>query len=134
MGRWQEIDHTADLALHLWADDLRDLFVTAARGMFSLIVALDTIQPERATAIALEAPDVEILLVDWLNELLYLAEVEGVAFTFFEFEHLSATELQATVRGGPITDYLSYVKAATFHNLAVARTLEGYETEIVFDT
>ncbi len=134
MGRWREIDHTADLALHLWADDLRDLFVTAARGMFSLIVTPDAIRPERALVIALEAPDVETLLVDWLNELLYLTETEGVAFAFFEFAHLSATQLRATVRGGPITDYLNYVKAATFHNLIVNQTPEGYETEIVFDT
>lgn len=133
MGRWQEIDHTADLAVHLWGDDLRDLFATAARAMFSLIVAPGAVQPERTAAIALDAPDVETLLVDWLNELLYLSEAEGVAFTTFEFAHLSLTQLRATARGGPVAEYLDYVKAATFHNLAVTRTSEGYETEIVFD-
>ena len=134
MGRWQEIDHTADLALHIWADDLRDLFVTAARGMFSLIVPLDAIKPEHEATIELEALDVETLLVDWLNELLYLVEVQDIAFALVEIERVSATRLRATVCGCAVPEYLNYVKAATFHNLAVVETSEGYETEIVFDT
>lgn len=134
MGRWQEIDHTADLALHLWGDDLADLFVTAAQGMFTLIVSLDAVQPEQTTTIELEALDVETLLVDWLNELLYFVEVQDVVYALIEIEYVFATQLRATVRGSVVTDYLNYVKAATFHNLAVEQTTEGYETEIVFDT
>ncbi len=133
MGRWQEIDHTADLALHLWAVDLPDLFATAARGMFSLFVVADETQPETKT-LTLRALDVETLLIDWLNELLYLVEVEGLAFTTFEFAQLTPTQLQATLRGGPILEYTGYVKAATFHDLRVDATPAGFETEIVFDT
>ena len=134
MGRWQEIDHTADLALHLWADDLPDLFTTAARGMFSFIAALDTVKPACAVAVTLGALDVETLLIDWLNELLYWTEIAGMAFTVFEFERLTPTQLTATAHGGPVAEYLNYIKAATFHNLDVLATPEGYETEIVFDT
>lgn len=134
MGTWQEIDHTADLALRLQAQDLPDLFTTAARGMFSLIVELDAICITREVEIALEGLDIETLLVDWLNELLYLSEVEGVALLEFEFTRLSPFVLRAVARGGKITEYLSYVKAATFHNLQVSQTAQGYATEIVFDT
>ncbi len=134
MGHWQEIEHTADLALHLWADDLPDLFATAARGMFTFIAADDAAAPTRAAPVTLEALDVETLLIDWLNELLYWTEITGLAFTTFEFEHLTPTHLTATAYGRPITEYGKYVKAATFHNLIVLETPEGYETEIVFDT
>lgn len=134
MGHWQEIDHTADLALHVWADDLPDLFATAARGMFSLFTSLEALVLDRAVDVTLTALDVETLLVDWLNELLYLSEVEGTAFAEFDFTQMTSTALAATAHGGRISEYLSYVKAATFHNLAVVRTPDGYETEIVFDT
>ncbi|HOU15511.1 MAG TPA: archease [Anaerolineae bacterium] len=134
MGRWQEIEHTADLALHLWANDLPDLFATAARGMFTFIAADDGAAPTRAIPVTLEALDVETLLIDWLNELLYWTEIEGLIFTAFEFERLTPTHLTATAYGKPITEYGKYVKAATFHDLAVRATPEGYETEIVFDT
>jgi len=134
MGHWQEIEHTADLALHIWGTDLQDLFATAARGMFSLIADLPSISGNRMFELSLDALDAEMLLVDWLNELLYLNEREGVAFTTFLFAQLTPTQLQASVRGGPVTAYLNYIKAATFHNLAVVKTGTGYETEIVFDT
>lgn len=134
MGHWQEIEHTADLALHLWADDLPDLFTTAAQGMFAFIVTDSAAAPTRAVAVTLEAQDVETLLIDWLNELLYWADVAGLAFTTFDFTGLTPTRLSATAHGRPITAYAKYIKAATFHNLAVIKTSSGYETEIVFDT
>lgn len=133
MGHWQEIEHTADLALHLWAADLPDLFATAAQGMLALFVEVDDRQPETKT-LTLKALDVEMLLIDWLNELLYFVEVQGIAFAMFEFAELTPTALTATLHGGPVRAYTGYVKAATFHDLRVVATPEGYETEIVFDT
>lgn len=133
MGRWQEIEHTADLALHFWAADLPDLFATAAQGMFSLfVVPADRLSEIKV--LKLTALDVETLLVAWLNELLYLVEVEGLTYAAYTFAHLTPTQLEATLYGGPVLEYTGYVKAATFHDLAVVVTPEGYETEIVFDT
>ena len=134
MGHWQEIEHTADLALHLWADDLPDLFATAARGMLALFVEVDDAAQVETRDLTLTALDVETLLIDWLNELLYFVEVQGIAFIAFEFTDLTPTALTATLRGGPVLDYTGYVKAATFHDLRVLATPAGYETEIVFDT
>ncbi len=134
MGRWKPIDHTADLSLHIWADGLPDLFATSARGMFSLMCDLDAVPPAREVTFSLEALDVETLLVDWLNELLYLNEMDGCACVRYEFKRLTPTSLQVVAWGGKILEYQSYVKAATFHNLAVLPVGSGYETEIVFDT
>ena len=74
------------------------------------------------------------MLVDWLNELLYWG-VSGqlTAYKEFEFLELTTTSLRVKVRGGLATEYRGYIKAATFHNLAVQMTETGYETEIVFD-
>ncbi|MGC9400495.1 MAG: archease [Anaerolineae bacterium] len=136
MGRWEERNHTADLCIHVWGADLEDLFATAARGMFALITDLESVPMTETEELHLNAPDVEVLLVDWLNELLYLAEAGDplTAYTAFTFERLSTTALHAHARGGPITDYHAYIKAATYHNLQVRATQAGYETEIVFDT
>lgn len=135
MGRWEEIDHTADLALHIWAEDLEDLFITAARGMFALVS-----EPARdadatlSVPIELTAMDEETLLVDWLNELLYLYEIHQQAFRVFDNVAVTSTDLTAVAYGVPIASSLAYIKAATFHNLDVVVMPEGgYETEIVFD-
>ncbi len=133
MGYWQEVEHTADLALHLWATDLADLFTTAARGMFAFMAVEETTAPVHTVAVQLTATDVETLLIDWLNELLYWAEITSLVFTTYTFEQLTTTQLVATAHGYPVREYRNYIKAATFHELAVVKTPQGYETKIVFD-
>jgi len=67
MGRWVEREHTADALLTVWGDDLADLFITAARATFALIAPWGEGEPV-VVRITLSAPDVETLLVDWLND------------------------------------------------------------------
>lgn len=134
-GSWEELDHTADLALRVWAPDYASLFTTAAQGMFSLLADLCAIERTECRRVSLTAPDIETLLIDWLNELLYFGETGPLsAYADFDFDILTSSHLEATVVGGPVSEYRGYIKAATFHNLEVRRTSEGYETEIVFDT
>ncbi len=133
MGRWQEVDHTADLALHVWGCDLTDLFSAAATGMFSLLA---TAIPDGAPVrfeLHLAALDAESLLVDWLNELLYLCETQDFVGTEFVFARLTPTELHAQVAGLPIGERRAHIKAATYHMLTVVAVEAGYETEVVFD-
>ncbi len=141
MGTWEALDHTADLALRVTGNDLPDLFVTAARGLFAFLTAGETAAAESATpltesaTITLTSFDLETLLVDWLNELLYLAGGEPLkVYSEFTITELTPITLQATARGEPVAQHAACVKAATFHNLAVRQTAAGFETEIVFDT
>lgn len=135
-GSWEEREHTADLALRVTAPDLPALFAAAGRGMFSLMTNIATIPLTRTATISLHALDWEALLVDWLNELLYLSEDENGlwAYVAFCFDVLTETTLQATAFGGPASERLAYVKAATFHDLSIRAVDSGFETQVVFDT
>jgi SHS2 domain-containing protein len=131
---WEEIDHTADWALRVWGDDRRSLFENAARGMVSLIEG--KAEPDRLAihhSFELEAPDWEILLVDWLTELLALIENEGIIFSYIHVTQVDDLKLAAQASGQPGGDFTKYIKAVTFHNLAIQHTATGYETVIVFD-
>lgn len=133
-GGWEEIDHTADWALRVWGEDLRSLFENAARGMVSLIegkAAPD--QPAILYTFELEALDWEILLVDWLTELLARIEDEGIVFSYIHTEWVDDLKLVAQASGQSGGDFKKVIKAVTFHNLAIHHTPKGYETEIVFD-
>ncbi len=133
MGRWVEREHTADALLTVWGDDLADLFATAARATFALISPWGEGEP-LVVRITLSAPDVETLLVDWLNELLYHAEGERLlTFRTFRIHRLTEREMEATVEGREVKGWRTYVKAATFHNLRVRREPEGYRADITFD-
>jgi riboflavin kinase / FMN adenylyltransferase len=132
--RYREVEHTADRALSVWGRELADLFVGAARGMFQLMDLEAGGQPATEWhEIALEAADAEILLVDWLNELLYVGEVEGLLPVDFQIQSLTETALVARVGCIPVQDPSWEVKAATFHNLELVREADGWSTLLVFD-
>lgn len=135
-GHWEECEHTADLALRVWAPTLPALFAAAGQGMFALLTDISRVPLTHAVTIALQALDQEALLVDWLNELLYLSEGETglCAFVAFRFDKLTETALEATAFGGPAAERFNYVKAATFHDLTIRSVDAGLETFIVFDT
>jgi SHS2 domain-containing protein len=133
MGHWEEIDHTADIAIRVSGDTLADLFSTSASAMFALVAKPEACAPSVFADVRLEAIDRESLLVDWLNELLYLHERDEIVIVDIIFDQLTYTELQARVRGLPVSVYQTSIKAATFHNLEIERYQEEYRTTIVFD-
>jgi riboflavin kinase/FMN adenylyltransferase len=139
--RFRELEHTADRALHVWGKGLPDLLVGAARGMCSLMGNLEDLTPEVWRTVRLEADDREALLVDWLNELLFLIEQEGLLFVDFRIQSASdvAEPLQdratlvANVGGAVAPVTRAHIKAATFHDLQLVKDNDGWSTVITFD-
>jgi SHS2 domain-containing protein len=130
---FQEVDHTADWALRVWAPTLKELFVDAARGMYNLAGA--SVKPGSVIRrkVELSAPDYESLLVNWLQELLFYTESEERVFTEFQINELNSTRLSAEISGGPTERLDKVIKAVTFHDLKIVRDAEGYQITIVFD-
>lgn len=127
-----EIEHTADWALQVWAEDLSSLFEQAAHGMnFLAEVTLET-GAELTQRISLEAGDPESLLVSFLDEILYFGEQEGVGFHTFAVQ-INANKLAAELRGASIANQKKEIKAVTFHNLEIVNDNNGCQVEIVFD-
>lgn len=131
--RFEELEHTADLALKVHGHSLKEVFINAAYGLFSMMADLEKVSPSISREVHLEAPDRESLLVGWLNELLYLHEVEEEVYSRFDIVTLSPTQLSAVVWGTKMTASKLTVKAATFHDLAIRETEEGYLATVVFD-
>lgn len=129
----EEIEHTADWAIRVRGSNLAELFVRAARGMFGLMVGEREIEVSIERTIALRAFDAETLLIGWLNELLYLNEIHREAYVDYHIEAISPNSLEATVRGGLAEGQGEHIKAATFNELAIRHSDEGFETTIVFD-
>jgi len=129
---YEEIRHTADVSLRAWGKSLEELFALAAEGMFSLIGEPDLVEVTRQ--VELSADDVEALLVDWLNELLYLSESMGELYAQFSVAIQPGWHLEATARGGPGSASGIVIKAATYHGLSVERKDDSYTATIVFDT
>jgi len=134
--RFREVEHTADRALWVWGADLPALFAGAARGMVSLMAdgpGGQGLVPTQWRQVNLGAVDRETLLVEWLNELLYLAEAEDLLFVDFRITSLTEWRLEARAGGVPAGATRETIKAATFHGLELRRDGEGWSTVITFD-
>lgn len=145
---YEELEHTADWAIRVWGNDLPSLFEHAAQAMFELQGADLAAEPALSGAITCRGFDLEALLVAWLNELLYAAEMNDATYTRFAVrisrlpaggvESQAAPEgeyvLNAVIAGLPGRGPRAHVKAVTYYMISVAPTVAGWEATVTFDT
>lgn len=102
-----------------------------------IMADIDRVAPRQSIEIKLEAEDRESLLVEWLNEILFLIETENLLFSRFEVTLSSDTKLSATIAGEPIDmekhDPRTQVKAVTLHDLLVKKTESFWVAQVIFD-
>ena len=129
---FEEIPHTADWAMKVWAEDLPALFAEAARGMNVLAGMQITAGLRVIREFTHEGADEETLLVAFLSELIYLQEHEHLGFDGFQIE-FRTNGMFAGMAGSPLVAVAKPIKAVTFHDLNIRETPSGFETMIVFD-
>ena len=137
MKKFDVVEHTADTGIVAYGSDMPEAFANAAYGMFSLMADLRQVREETSRYIEAEASDRESLVVSWLNELLYLFDVERIIFKRFEILELTDTRLKADAYGEKVDPsrhkLRGGVKAATYHTLKVAERRDRYSIRVIFD-
>jgi SHS2 domain-containing protein len=121
-GGFELLEHTADVGIRAWGASLEQVFEQATLGLAEVLGAW---RPGAGEPVAVEvsAADAGGLLVDWLNEVLWLREVRGAALAGVRVERVAeggAHGMVAFASGGPPPDG-TIVKAATYHRLRVER-------------
>ncbi len=112
-------------------------FEGAAMAVTGVITDPQLVRPLEPIALACEAPDDELLLVDWLNVLIYEMATRKMLFSRFAVK-FSDHALQATAWGEPV-DLQRHspaveVKGATYTNLKVAQEADGsWQAQCVVD-
>lgn len=130
---YEELEHTADVAIQVVGASLAELFTNAAYGMIHLTGAETVESPPFPTEISIVAYDIETLLVSWLEELLFGMEMRNVTYTNIELKLEDEIKLRACLNEVPATFTRSLIKAVTYNDLKISRTGEGFEVVIVFD-
>jgi len=130
------LNHTADVGIIAYGADMSQAFANAARGLFSLITELDDVKEVLHRDAELTATDEESLLVEWLNELIYQFDTEGIIFKRFDIIQLDNTRLKARGYGEKVDKSRHKikmgVKAATYHMLKVDKG-KGGRVQVLFD-
>lgn len=126
--QWQTFAHEADVGIRGSGATLANAFAGAATAMTSVICDPDRIADRETVTVKCAAPDDELLLVDWLNALIYEMATRHMLFSRFDVgitnHHLTATawgELVDISRHHPAAE----VKGASYCELAVGRQADG---------
>ena len=131
------INHTADVGIIAYGSDIRQLFSNAALALFSLITDTESIVEKIQKDVQVISKDSNSLLVDWLNELIYLFDTQRVLFSRFDIKKLSNNQLITTCWGesfDPLKHKIRIeVKAATYHMLKINKDDGKYNVQVIFD-
>ncbi len=141
MGRYEFLEDVAlaDCAVEIEGRSLDDLFETAAAAIARLMVDPATLAITVERTINLEAPERDMLLYDWLSEMIFLKDRDS---QIFPHARVRATgegpyRLTADVHGGTIdpehTALGADPKAVTFHQFGLERASGGWRARVVID-
>jgi SHS2 domain-containing protein len=85
-GRWSHFDHGADIGVRGVGPTKEAAFAQAACAMTAVVADLDAVRASKPVELHCEAPDDLLLLVDFLNELVYEMAAQSMLFARFELD------------------------------------------------
>lgn len=120
---YRPLEHTADLAFELWAPTEVGVLVQGARALTDVLTGGAPVAPVQCNRLAFQALDPEDRLVRWLNDIVYMALVDGLLFADGDLTLRAPGGLEAEVRGEPGAwdRIITEVKAVTYHGLELIR-------------
>ena len=118
-GRWSHFSHEADIGLAGSGPTLESVFEQIATAMTGAVTDPALVQPLHRTTVRCEAPDIEMLLVEWLNALVFEMATRDMLFGRFKVR-IEGTRLDGE-RHQPAVE----IKGATYTGLSVRRQENG---------
>ena len=134
---WEHFETEADVGIHAWASTRAEAFAEAALGVFALIVAPEEVVEREHREVRAQADSVERLLVAWINECLYVHEIEGFVVHRVEVDLCEERVVHGVLHGEEIDLGRhrpgTVVKAATLHQVAVTDSAGRHEVRVIVD-
>ncbi|MBX9671595.1 MAG: archease [Candidatus Obscuribacterales bacterium] len=136
------LDHPADMGFRCRAKTMEVLFERCARGLTSLLVDLGSIECQIEREFDYQGDELDLVLYNWLSEILFLFDAEGLLFSKFVVKNIlttgeSLTKFEATLYGQNFDrtkhEVKTYVKAITLHQLKVERKAGEIEAQVFLD-
>ena len=138
------LDHTADVGFEIEAPTLEALFEEGRRALLMTIFERPPERGESENSVRLWAPDLETLLVRWINELVFFIQASGFVPIRADIRVRGADEgdtegfsLEALLLGAPLDlevyGWQGEIKSATFHGLDVTQGGEGWRARVILD-
>jgi len=125
---WEHFYHQADIGIRGLGQSKEEAFEQAALALTAVITELNSLNPKHFVTVACDAPDDELLLVDWLNAIIYQMAIRRMVFGRFEVR-LTGTHLEGSLWGEEV-DIAKHrpaveIKGATYTELRVEQRPDG---------
>jgi len=138
---WEHFEHAADVGIRGYGPTRSAAFEQAALALTAVMAKPEALKPSVRITLVCEAPDDEVLLVDWLNALIYEMGVRRLLFGRFAVhmdEHWpTGSRLEAEAWGQPLESLVDRptveVKGATYTDLRMAREHHTWVAQCVVD-
>jgi SHS2 domain-containing protein len=133
---FEVLEHTADIGFRAWGDSWRQLVENASLALVSIYLDNSAAEPRESIAIAVSGEDRESLLVNWLNEIVYLVDGLSIAVRSVLVDEIGESHLTGRALGEPRSERHPtrlIVKGVTWHQLKVERGNQGWCCEVYLD-
>ena len=131
------LEHTADIGLRAFGGSSAELFENAAAALLAISYQHDSVAERETREIAATGDDRESLLVNWLQELVWLIDGEGWLPHHVTVREITATAVKGIASGEPRDgarhDFHVIVKAITYHQLAIREKNGQWTAEVYLD-
>lgn len=134
------LPHTADMRLKVWGKTVKELFVNALKGVAFYMrpdaAELGKKAKKISRAIALEAVDINSLLIEFLSFAVAQTDIQSAVFVSATFKKLGENFLEGELIGFPVDGFEKDIKAVSYHEVDIKKNpaTGRYETVLVFDT
>ena len=136
-ARYEYFEVEADVGVRARAVDRAGAFAQAALGVLALGVAPEGVEERETRDVRAQAANVEELLVAWINECLYVHEIEGFAVHRVSVHRVDDAIVHGVLHGEPLDPSRhqlgTVVKGVTHHHVTVAETLGSSEVSVIVD-
>ena len=134
---WEHLEADAEIGVRAWAPTRADAFAQAALGVFALIARPEAIEERESREVRAQASSPEHLLVGWINECLYVHEIEGFVVRRVEVGACTESVVHGVLHGEEIDTarhrLRATVKAATLRGASVTESSGLHEVRVTVD-
>lgn len=132
---FQVLDHIADLQIRVFAKNKKELFSESLKALSRVLKGNKKLSYKKFSAeIKIGSADLANLLVDFLNEVLYLTHAKKAIFSKVNFQDFQDDKLRAILTGlGVKAGFAKDIKAATYHGVEIKKENRKYAAVLIFD-
>ena len=134
---FQFLEHTSDIGILARGATREEALIEASKALVSIMADASAVRPAEERYFKAPGPDEATQILNWLNEILFFFDTDGLLFVDFQIDSWTDLEITGTARGARfdanVHEFRTAVKAATYHQFESRPAPHGWEIRVFVD-